>query len=94
MTERQLKSEQGRKYLTDIPQLFERGIDVSPTLAARLSIEIGLGRFDGMAGRMLMAARGDLDLDEAALESIIAADLRSLRVNGLPPERPYARQST
>ena len=90
MTERQLNSQQGQKYLTDIPQLFERGIDVPPTLAARLSVEIALGRFDRMAGRMLMAARGDLDLDEAAMNSIVASDLRSLRVNGMPPERPYA----
>jgi NAD(P)-dependent dehydrogenase (short-subunit alcohol dehydrogenase family) len=85
MTERQLLSEAGRKYLTDIPRLFERRIDVPPTLAARLSVEIGAGRFDRMAGRMLMAARGDLDLDDAAVESIVAADLRSLRVNGIPP---------
>ncbi|MGO9418259.1 SDR family NAD(P)-dependent oxidoreductase [Roseiarcus sp.] len=89
MTERQLESESGRKYLTDIPRLFERGLDVPPTLAARLSVEIGAGRFDRLAGRMLMAARGDLDLDEAAVETIVASDLRSLRVNGMPPERPY-----
>ena len=89
MTERQLNSQQGQKYLTDIPQLFERGIDVPPTLAARLSVEIAMGRFDRMAGRMLMAARGDLDFDEAAMNSIVASDLRSLRVNGVPPERPY-----
>ena len=90
MTERQLESEQGQKYLTDIPRLFERGIDVPPTLAARLSVEIGLGRFDGMAGRMLMAARGDINLGEDAVDKIVAWDLRSLRVNGMPPERPYA----
>lgn len=88
MTERQLESKSGRKYLTDIPRLFEGGIDVPPTLAARLSVEIGAGRFDRLAGRMLMAARGDLYLDEAAVEAIVASDLRSLRVNGMPPERP------
>jgi NAD(P)-dependent dehydrogenase (short-subunit alcohol dehydrogenase family) len=88
MTERQLESEQGQKYLTDIPRLFERGIDVPPTLAARLSVEIGLGRFDRMAGRMLMAARGDINLDEDAVDKIVASDLRSLRLNGMPPERP------
>jgi len=91
MTERQLSRESGRKHLPNIAQLFERGIDVPPTLAARLSVEIGAGRFDRLAGRMLMAARGDLDLDPAAVESIVAADLRSLRVNGLPPERPHGR---
>ena len=91
MTELQLQSEAGRKYLTDIPRLFERGVDVPPTLAARLSVEIGAGRFDRLAGRMLMAARGDLDLDEATVDQIVGADLRSLRVNGMPQERPSAR---
>jgi NAD(P)-dependent dehydrogenase (short-subunit alcohol dehydrogenase family) len=94
MTERQLESEAGRRYLPNIADLFERGIDVPPTLAARLSVEIGAGRFDRLAGRMLMAARGDLDLDDAAIASIAASDQRALRVNGLPPERPYARPST
>jgi len=90
MTERQLTSEAGRAYLTDIPKWFAAGVNVPPTLAARLSVEIGCGRFDRLAGRMLMAARGDLDLDEAAVEAIVAGDLRSLRVNGLPAERPSA----
>jgi NAD(P)-dependent dehydrogenase (short-subunit alcohol dehydrogenase family) len=88
MTEHQITSEAGRSYLPDIPRLFEAGIAVPPTLAARLSVEIGSGRFDKLAGRMLMAARGDLDLDEAAIDKIVATDLRSLRVNGMPQERP------
>jgi hypothetical protein len=73
-----------------MPRLFEAGVDVPPTLAARLSVEIGFGRFDKLAGRMLMAARGDFDLREPDVDNIVAADLRSLRVNGLPPERRYA----
>ncbi len=90
MTEYQLSSEAGRTYLPNISRLFEAGVDVPPTLAARLSVEIGSGRFDKLAGRMLMAARGDLDLDETEIDEIVAADLRSLRVNGMPPERPNA----
>jgi NAD(P)-dependent dehydrogenase (short-subunit alcohol dehydrogenase family) len=90
MTEYQLTSEAGRAYLPNIERLFAEGIDVPPTLAARLSVEIGSGRFDKLAGRMLMAARGDLDLDEAAVNEIVSADLRSLRVNGMPAERRYA----
>jgi NAD(P)-dependent dehydrogenase (short-subunit alcohol dehydrogenase family) len=89
MTEYQLVSEAGRTHLPGIQGLFERGINVPPTLAARLSVEIGAGRFDKLAGRMLMAARGDLKLDEAEIERIVAADQRSLRVNGMPAERPY-----
>jgi NAD(P)-dependent dehydrogenase (short-subunit alcohol dehydrogenase family) len=36
MTELQLTSDEGRRYLTDIPRLFGKGVDVPPTLAARL----------------------------------------------------------
>jgi NAD(P)-dependent dehydrogenase (short-subunit alcohol dehydrogenase family) len=92
MTELQLTSDEGRRYLTDIPQLFGNGVDVSPTLAAQLSVEIGGGRFDMLYGRMLMAAGGDLDLDEAAIDAIVAADFRSLRVNGMPRE-PLRRRA-
>jgi len=91
MTEYQLSSEAGRTYLTDIPRLFEEGINVPPTVAARLSVEIGSGRFDKLAGRMLMAARGDLDLTPETIDEIVRADLRSLRVNGMPKEEPHTR---
>ena len=84
MTEYQLTSEAGRTHLPDIPRLFETGVNVPPELAARLSVEIGSGRFDRLAGRMLMAARGDLDLGEAEIDAIVARDFRSLRVNGMP----------
>ena len=86
MTQYQLDSAAGQKYLPDIEKLFERGINVPPTRAAELSVEIGRGRFDKMAGRMLMAARGDIALDEATVTKIVAGDLRSLRINGMPPE--------
>jgi NAD(P)-dependent dehydrogenase (short-subunit alcohol dehydrogenase family) len=90
MTEYQLSSEAGRRYLSNIPELFRSGINVPATLAARLTVEIGSGRFDRLGGRMLMAARGDLDLGVAEIDEIISADLRSLRVNGMPEERPHA----
>lgn len=86
MTEYQLQSPAGRKYLPRIEELFEKGINVPPTRAANLSVEIASGRFDRMTGRMMMAARGDIDLSEASVEEIVANDLRSLRVNGIPPE--------
>ena len=86
MTQFQLESAAGQKYLPDIERLFERGINVPPTMAANLSVEIARGRFDKVAGRMLMASRGDIDLSEAAVDEIVADDLRSLRVNGMPVE--------
>ena len=87
MTEYQLTSTAGQTYLTNIPQLFDAGIDVPPTFAARLSVEVGAGRFDRMAGRMLMAARGDHELTPANIDEIVSKDLRSLRINGIPAER-------
>jgi hypothetical protein len=36
-----------------------------------------------------MAARGDLDLTTDEIDRIVASDLRSLRVNGMPQEKPY-----
>jgi NAD(P)-dependent dehydrogenase (short-subunit alcohol dehydrogenase family) len=89
MTEFQMTDPAGRKYLADIVGLFERGIDVPPSLAGQLSAEIGAGRFDRLAGRMLYAARRDIDLTEAQIEDIVARDLRTLRINGTPEERPY-----
>ena len=86
MTRYQLESEAGQKYLPNIEALFEKGINVPPTRAAELSVEIARGRFDRMAGRMLMAARGDIGLSDAAVDEIVANDLRSLRVNGMPRE--------
>ncbi len=86
MTEYQLKSAAGQKYLPDIGGLFDRGINVPPTMAANLSVEIASGRFDKLAGRMFMAARGDIELSEAEVDRIVENDLRSLRVNGMPAE--------
>jgi NAD(P)-dependent dehydrogenase (short-subunit alcohol dehydrogenase family) len=88
MTDHQLTSIAGQTYLPFLPGWFEKGINVPPTFAARLSVEIATGRFDRLAGRMLMAARGDLDLTSAAIDEIVASDLRTLRVNGMPEERP------
>ena len=93
MTEYQLSSEAGRTHLANMPRLFEQGINVPPSFAARLSIEIGIGRFDRLAGRMLMAARGDHELTDADIDAIVTQDLRSLRVNGMPPERPAPKQA-
>jgi NAD(P)-dependent dehydrogenase (short-subunit alcohol dehydrogenase family) len=89
MTEFQMTDPAGRKYLGDINELFARGIDVPPSLAGKLSVEIGSGRFDRMTGRMLFAARRDHELTALQIDDIVARDLRSLRVNGTPEEHPY-----
>ena len=89
MTEFQMSDAAGQKYLGGINDLFARGIAVPPSLAGRLSVEIGSGRFDRLAGRMLFAARGDHQLTDREVDDIVARDLRSLRINGTPEEHPY-----
>lgn len=89
MTEFQLTDPAGRKYLTNIADLFARGIDRPPSVAGKLSVAIGSGRFDRLAGRMLFAAREDIDLTDAQIDDIAARDLRTLRINGTPDEHPY-----
>ena len=91
MTEYQLSSKAGQTYLKIIGELFANGIDVPPDMAAQLSVAIGSGRFDHMAGRLFTAPQGDIDLDDAEIDRIVANDLRSLRVNGMPEERPRKR---
>lgn len=88
MTDYQRTADVGKRYLPGLPGLFDNKIDVPPTRAADLSVAIASGRFDALAGRMLMAARGDIGLDAKAVEGIVAGDLRSLRVNGIPEEKP------
>lgn len=89
MTEFQMSDAAGQKYLGGIRELFANAIDVPPSLAGRLTVEIGSGRFDRLAGRMLFAARGDHNLSDREIEEILDRDLRSLRVNGTPAEHPY-----
>lgn len=82
MTELQLNSEAGKRWLPGIGQLFEDGVNVPPSRAAALIAEIAGGRFDGLAGRLL---RGVDDRDALAREmaEIVAADGRALRFSGL-----------
>ena len=86
------------RFFAPMPHLSERDVTRFTTVDNRDRVAfvltvaqrmIAVGRFDKLAGRMLMAARGDLDLTPVAVDEIVASDFRSLRVNGVPPERPY-----
>ena len=88
MTQHQPQSAAGRKFLSDVDYRCAEGINMSPKLAARMSVEIARGEFDTLAGCMLMGARDDLTLGKPPVERIVARDLRSLHVNGMPPETP------
>ncbi|WP_328766318.1 SDR family oxidoreductase [Devosia aurantiaca] len=86
MTEFQLTDPAGQQYLSGIADMFSRGVNVPPERAAELSVAVGSGRFDRMAGRMLFAARGDIDLTDAQIEEFLTNDLRTLRLTGTPEE--------
>lgn len=82
MTELQLNSGEGKKHLPDIERLFEEGINVPPSRAARLIVDIAAGRFDKLAGRMLRGVE-DRDALEQAMDDLVATDGRALRLTRL-----------
>jgi NAD(P)-dependent dehydrogenase (short-subunit alcohol dehydrogenase family) len=82
MTELQLNSAAGKRYLPDIERLFEEGIDVPPGRAAALIADIAAGRFDALAGRML-SGPDDRDALERAIPGLVEGDGRALRITRL-----------
>lgn len=81
MTELQLHSAEGKAYLPQIEKLFEDGVNIPPTRAANLIAAIAESRFDKLAGRMLRAV-DDLDALEDQIDTVLADDLRVLRITG------------
>ena len=79
MTELQLNTQAGQKWMGSIKDRFEKGADVPPTLAAELAVELASGRFDRLSGRSFQAGE-DLDVAERDLDTIIRDDLRTLRM--------------
>ena len=71
LTEYQLRSPEGRKWMSRIETMFEEGRDVPPTRAAALAAELASGRFDRLAGRAFSI--GD------NLEEILKKDQKTLR---------------
>ena len=84
MTEYQMSSEAGQKYLPGVSNRFEEGDDLPPEKAADLSVDIALGKFDALTGRAV-SARDDLDTLAARLDEFVEADRRTLRLLGFGP---------
>jgi NAD(P)-dependent dehydrogenase (short-subunit alcohol dehydrogenase family) len=82
MTERQLDTDTGRRWLPQIATMFETGVNLPPTRAAALSVAIASGRLDRLHGRLLRA-HDDPDATEAAIDEILAEDRMVLRIRGL-----------
>jgi NAD(P)-dependent dehydrogenase (short-subunit alcohol dehydrogenase family) len=83
MSEHHLRSEEGRRWMQHTAQRFAEGLDVPPTLAANLVVEMASGRFDALTGRYIRVKdyKGDdLDEVEAHIPEILAKDLRTLRM--------------
>jgi len=78
MTEMQLSSEAGKTYLPGIQKLFDDGVNVEPSRAARLIADIAAGRYDALAGRLLRGV-DDCDQLEREMDSLVATDGRALR---------------
>lgn len=83
LTEYQMQSEEGQRWLSHITQRFEHGNHVPPTLAASLAVEFASGRFDALTGRYLRVEDdmgSDLDQVEARISTILEKDLHTLRL--------------
>ncbi len=82
MTDYQMTSEAGKKYLQGVITRLQDGDELPPERAADLAVAISAGRFDRLTGRAL-TAWDNLDRVEAAIDDFLANDNRALRVTGL-----------
>jgi NAD(P)-dependent dehydrogenase (short-subunit alcohol dehydrogenase family) len=86
MTELQLYSEAGKTHMPNIQDLFDNGVNIPPSRAAALIVDIGAGRFDPLAGRLLRGV-DDRDQLEQEMKEIVAQDGRALRFSGLEQQK-------
>lgn len=81
MTELQLNTDEGKKWMEGIKEAFENNVDVPPTLAADLAVQIASGRCDVLHGRAL-SSTADLEQILTHTKEIIKEDLLTLRMKG------------
>jgi len=82
MTELQLYSEAGKTYMPNIQDLFDNGVNIPPSRAAAVIVDIAAGRFDPLAGRLLRGV-DDRDELEQEMKEIVARDGRALRFSSV-----------
>jgi NAD(P)-dependent dehydrogenase (short-subunit alcohol dehydrogenase family) len=82
MTQYQLDTEAGRKWLGRIETLFDEGRDVPPTRAAELAVQLASGRFDEFHGRGF-GVQDDLERVIRERSRILSGDLKTLRMLNL-----------
>jgi NAD(P)-dependent dehydrogenase (short-subunit alcohol dehydrogenase family) len=79
MTELQLDTEAGKKWMGRIADMFATGRDVPPERAAGLAVALASGRCDELAGRMFNVT-DDLEQVLARKDDILERDLKTLRI--------------
>jgi NAD(P)-dependent dehydrogenase (short-subunit alcohol dehydrogenase family) len=83
MTQFQLDSPEGQRWLPRIKQSFAEGRDVPPTLAGDLCVFLASPAGDRLGGRFVQA-RDDFQRIAEAADEVVARDLYTLRRNELP----------
>lgn len=78
LTEFQLQSEEGRRWMSRIERMFEEGRDVPPTRAAELALALASGRFDALSGRAF-GVGDDLEALLARQDEVLKRDEKTLR---------------
>jgi NAD(P)-dependent dehydrogenase (short-subunit alcohol dehydrogenase family) len=78
MTEYQLVSPEGKKWLSRIDDMFAKRQDVPPERAAKLAVFIASGKVDALTGRMF-GVNDDLEKIAGQVDEILKNDLRTLR---------------
>jgi NAD(P)-dependent dehydrogenase (short-subunit alcohol dehydrogenase family) len=79
MTEYQLTTDEGRRWLPRIKGMFEENKDVPPTMAAELAVSLASGNFDELTGRAF-SVHDDLEKILDQKEQIIQKDRKTLRL--------------
>jgi NAD(P)-dependent dehydrogenase (short-subunit alcohol dehydrogenase family) len=82
MAQDALESEEGRRWLPWLQEIFEQGVDVPPDRAARLVLFLASGRADALTGRFFCVEESAERVVEHA-ERVLQEDLNVLRLRTL-----------
>jgi NAD(P)-dependent dehydrogenase (short-subunit alcohol dehydrogenase family) len=78
LTEYQMESTEGRRWMGRIQRMFAEGRDVPPARAAALAAALATGRFDALSGRAFGVGE-DLEETLSRADEIVRRDLKTLR---------------
>lgn len=85
MTDYTLESQDGQRWsAASTRRRLDQGLDVSPTFAAKMAVEITTGKLDALTGRAIRADKDDPDELAEAANGIVEREERVLRSSGFP----------